>query len=110
MGTTHMAEISRRERKRLHLCARIRGDITLTSIWALWQKTPVGVLPSASSPAAMWQAFPEYEKEVAELPSKAHLPTLGPDGPRWRRWKIGHMWHCARCRAYSRRKMGAGLP
>ena len=113
-GTTHTAELSRRERKRIYsyMSSAVRGDMTLTSIWApLWRHRPVGLLPSAGNPAAMWHAFPEYELEFAELSSKKGLPTHGaPTAQLWEHWRLGHFWHCDRCQAYSLWKLGRPPP
>jgi len=96
----------------MHLSSAVRGDQTLMSIWApLWRQRPVGLLPCASNPAAMWHAFPEYELEFAELDGKADLPThSAPTAQRWERWRLGHFWHCQRCHQYSEAQLGHPPP
>ena len=108
-GVTHTAEVSMRMRKRTwqYMSSWIRCDQTLHSIWdPLWRKTPVGLKPCASNPAAMWRSFPRFEDAVAAIDD--NLPTHGcPTAQRWRNWQVGHMWHCDRCRHYSAQLHGA---
>ena len=108
-GVTHCAEVAMRLRKRTwqYMSSQIRCDQTLHSVWdPLWRETPIGMKPCASNPAAMWRAFPRYDDAVAAIDDD--LPTHGcPSAQRWRNWRVGHIWHCDRCRHYSTKLHGA---
>ena len=111
-GLTHVAELRRRERKRLHmyLSSAVRGDMTLLDVMEpLWVEQPVGLAPHSSNPVAMWRAFPGYEQVKADIDDS--LPTCAvPTSERHQRWLIGHMWHCQRCQHYSAVKHGSPAP
>ena len=107
-GAMHMAQIQRRERRRLTQLLRnhIRSDGTLRDLRdPIWHAPPVGAPPSSGNPAAHWANKPW------RLPDTSKEPTHNSTVSRcWRNFQVAHMSHCERCQRFSEAATGTPPP
>ena len=104
----HMAQIKRRERRRLTelLQNHIASDGTLRSLRdPIWSAPPTNAPPSSGNPAAHWTAKPWRVGDTTGIPT--HCSTVS---QRWRQFEAMHMGHCERCQAFSTRTLGQPPP
>ena len=104
----HVAQLQRRERKRLALAMRtkITTDGTLRSLKdPIWSSPPTDAPPSSGNPAAMFAARPYDRKMEPETPTHPCAVSQ-----RWRHWRAAHMLHCVRCQRYSTQRHNSPVP
>ena len=95
----HVAQLRRRERKRLALQIREKlfSDGTLRSLRdPIWSSPPLNAPPSSGNPAAMFGARPWRREDASSEPTHACNVSQ-----HWRNWRVLHMSHCQRCQRHS---------
>lgn len=104
----HSAGIRRRERRRLAslLQSAVRVDGTCRSLTdPLWRAPPPGTPPYSLNPPDLWAANPSPRTQFDGLVQHPSVVSS-----RVHRWRILHVVHCTRCRAYSAAVHGSPPP